>query len=449
MPSGGIYAAIKKKTLFHNYKATYMGNFNKYVLPNNVRVVLAPLKETKTVTALVLFGVGSRYESRKINGISHVIEHMMFKGTKKRPTALSISKELDSVGAEYNAYTTKEVTGYWVKLVADKLDLALDLVSDMLYYSKFESQEIEREKKVICEELHMYRDNPLMYVDTLLEKIMFEHSSLGWDIGGEDEIIRSLKRNDMVKFRNSHYHGKNLVVGIAGNFDAAKGLEKVKKYFGDSWERGQSANVFPRYSPRAKQKPSVLVHYKDTEQVQCAFGFHGYANTHRDVYAASILSIILGGSMSSRLFIAVRERRGLCYSIRAAHQSFLDTGVFSVQAGLDKSRISHALTVILGELEKAARNGVTENELRRAKDYIKGKMALQFEDSENVVSWYVTQEVLTKKMHTPEEKLEKFLAVTRGDITRVAREMFTTPRIHLAVIGPYKDAKEFEKIMKL
>lgn len=421
--------------------------FSKHLLSNNVRVVLAPLTETKTVTVLVLFGVGSRYETKKINGISHFIEHMMFKGTKKRPSALSISKELDAVGAEYNAYTTKEVTGYWVKLVADKLDLALDLVSDMLYHSRFEAQEIEREKKVICEELHLYRDNPAMYVDTLLEKIMFAPSSLGWDIGGENDIVLALKRGDLANFRNSHYHGKNLVVGIAGNITPSTALTKVKKYFGDSWGQKSATNVFAPYRQQKKSKPSVLVHYKDTEQVQCAFGFHGYSNSHPDTYAATLLSIILGGSMSSRLFISVRERRGLCYSIRASHQSFLDTGVFSVQAGLDKSRIDLALRVILDELKKVVVYGVNKNELRRAKDFIKGKMALQFEDSENVVSWYVTQEVLTKKLLTPEEKFEKFEKVTQRDIARVARDLFRTSRIHLAIIGPYKDAKAFEKLL--
>lgn len=423
--------------------------FTKHILPNNVRVILAPLTETKTVTALVLFGVGSRYENKRINGISHFIEHMMFKGTKKRPTSLSISKELDAVGAEYNAYTTKDTTGYWVKLVHDKLDLALDLVSDMLYNSKFEAAEIEREKKVICEELHMYRDNPMMYVDTLLEKIMFEPSSLGWDIGGEDEIILALKRDDMLHFRNANYHGKNLVVGISGNFDPQAGLEKVQQYFGASWEKGLPENRYPRFHYRAKKKPTVLVHYKDTEQIQCAFGFHGYSNSHPDGYAAGLLGMILGGGMSSRLFIAVRERKGLCYSIRASHQSFQDTGVFSVQAGLDKSRINLALKVILRELARAARNGVSAAELKRAKDFIKGKMALQFEDSENVVSWYVGQEVLTGKLLTPEQKLAKFQAVTQADIARVARTLFHTNRIHLAIIGPYKDAKEFEKLLEI
>ncbi len=423
--------------------------FTKHTLKNNVRVILSPLHETQTVTVLVLFGVGSRYEHGSINGISHFIEHMMFKGTKKRPTALAISKELDGVGAEYNAYTSKEVTGYWIKISKDKLDLALDLVSDMLYNSKFESQEIEREKKVICEEMHMYRDNPIMYVDTLLEKIMFEPSPLGWDIGGDDDRIMSMTRKSMVEFRNSHYHGKNLVVGVAGNIDEKDCLSKIQSAFGDSWDRGTKANVCAPYRGKAQTKPRTSVYYKETEQIQVALGFHGYSYADPKSYAASMLAMILGIGMSSRLFIAIRERRGLCYSIRASHQNFLDTGVFSVQAGLDKTRISEAITAIMQELHRMKTSGVTASELKRAKDHIKGKMAISFEDSETVVSWYVGQEVVTKKMLTPEEKLAKIQAVTKEDVQRIAQQLFRTNRINLAVIGPYKDDKEFRPLLKI
>lgn len=421
--------------------------FSKQTLPNNVRAIVAPLKDTKTITVLVLFGVGSRYEQEKINGISHFIEHMMFKGTKKRPNTLAISKELDGVGAEYNAYTTKEVTGYWIKANAEKAELALDMVSDMLYHSKFDATEIEREKKVICEELHMYKDNPIMYVDTLLEKIMYEPSPLGWDIGGEDPIILSLTRADMVAFRDRHYHGQNLVVGVSGNIDEKRGFELMKKYFGASWEKTSEQNVYLPYMRVPKKKPTVLVHYKDTEQVQIDMGFHGYAATDDRTHAASLLATILGGTMSSRLFISIREKHGLCYSIRASHHAFLDTGVFSVQAGLDKTRIEQALGLIVKELEKAAEKGVTAVELKRAKDYMKGKMALQFEDSENVVSWYVTQELITKTILTPDEKIEKIMAVTRDDVGRAARDILEKKDLHLAIIGPYKDATQFEKLL--
>lgn len=420
----------------------------KHTLPNNVRLLLSPLKDTKTVSILVLFSVGSRYEQEKINGISHFIEHMMFKGTKKRPTTLSISKELDGVGAEYNAYTTKEVTGYWIKVNHEKLELALDLVSDMLYNSKFDPAEIEREKGVICEELRMYRDNPIMYVDTLLEKIMFEPSPLGWDIGGEDEIIMKLTPKSMVSFRNGHYHGPNQVVGIAGNFDPEKTRALAERYFSVK-PKGGSENTYEPYKCPKMIKPKVLVHFKETEQVQFDMGFHGYSYTDQDMYPASLLSIILGGTMSSRLFIAIREKLGLCYSIRASHQCFLDNGVFSVQSGLDKSRINQAIKAILKELVRMRDKGVTKAELKLAKEYVKGKMALQFEDSENVVSWYVTQELLTKKILTPEEKIAKLEAVTASDIKRIAEELFQTQKIHLAIIGPYKDSKEFEELLKL
>lgn len=421
--------------------------FSKHTLSNSVRAIIAPLKDTKTITVLVLFGVGSRYEQEKINGISHFIEHMMFKGTKMRPNSLAISKELDGVGAEYNAYTTKEVTGYWIKANAEKLELALDMVSDMLYNSKFDAAEIEREKKVICEELHMYKDNPIMYVDTLLEKIMFESSPLGWDIGGEDPIILSLTREDMVHFRDSHYHGQNLVVGVAGNVTEERGLALIKRYFGASWEQTNQQNVYLPYAVVPKKKPTVLVHYKDTEQVQIDMGFHGYAVSDPRVYAAALLGTILGGTMSSRLFIQIREKQGLCYSIRAGHQSFLDTGIFSIQTGLDKSRIEKAITLIVKELNKAAEKGVTIAELKRAQEYVKGKTALQFEDSENVVSWYVSQELLTKEILTPEEKLEKVMAVTRSDIAKAAADILQNKDLHLAIIGPYKDAVTFEKLL--
>lgn len=423
--------------------------YSKHTLPNNVRVILAPQNATKTVTVLVLFGVGSRYEEKRINGISHFIEHMMFKGTKRRPTALSISKELDAVGAEYNAYTSKEVTGYWIKTSHDKLELALDLVSDMLYNSKFDADEIEREKKVICEEQHMYRDNPMMHVDTLLERIMFEPSSLGWDIGGDDEVIMSMTRNDMVHFRDSHYHGKNLVVGVAGNIDEDKSLTLVKKHFGVSWEKGVNANRHSPFKRRLQTKPRVLVHYKDTEQVQVDMGFHSFAYTDPRVYAAALLGTILGGGMSSRLFIAIRERRGLCYSIRARHESYLDTGVFSIQSGLDKSRIKEALTEICKQLHSIAAKGVTAAELKRAQDNARGRTAIALEDSENVVSWFVGQEVLTKKISTPEEKLAKLDAVTREDVQKIAKYLFQTKNINFAIIGPYKDAKEFMPLLKI
>lgn len=423
--------------------------YSKYTLSNKVRVLLAPLHDTKTVTVLVIFGVGSRYEHKKINGISHFIEHMMFKGTQRRPTTLSISKELDSVGAEYNAYTGKDLTGYYVKINKEHLALALDILSDMLFNSKFDSAELEREKKVICEEIHMYQDNPMMYVDTLLEQAMFPGSSLGWDIAGSDDTVNGMTRDQMRAYIDEYYEPNNVVVGVSGNFEDTTARELIESHFGKTWQATKKPKPFQPFKASSSEKPTVLTHYKETEQVQLALGFPAYHYLHPDVQALNLLTVILGGNMSSRLFINIRERLGLCYYIKASHQPYQDTGNFYVQAGLDKTRIKKAITVILKELKKMRDKGVTKSELKQAKDFISGKMALQLEDSESVVSWYVTQEVMTNKTMTPEEKLESIYQVTSEDVQRVAREIFNENRASLAIIGPYKDEKDFLPLLKM
>jgi predicted Zn-dependent peptidase len=253
----------------------------------------------------------------------------------------------------------------------------------------------------------------------------------------------------LVAFRDSHYHGKNVVVGIAGNFDEQEALSLSEKHFGLAWEKGAIPNTFKKFFAKAPKSPRTIVHYKETEQVQLDMGFHAFSYGDPRIYAATVLANILGGTMSSRLFISLRERQGLCYSVRASHQAFHDTGVFSIQSGLDKSRISKAIATILKELSRVKNKGVTAAELKRAKDYARGKMALQFEDSENIVSWYVSQEVLQKKVMTPEQRLEKLDAITQKDVLAVAQELFQTPKIHLAIIGPYKDAKDFTPLLKI
>ena len=421
--------------------------YKKYQLQNGVRVILAPLHDTQTVTVLIAFGVGSRFEEQRINGISHFIEHMMFKGTAKRPTTLDISKELDSVGAEYNAYTGKDVTAYYVKISQDKLPLALDMVSDMLFNSKFDAGEIEREKGVICEEIHMYQDNPLMHVDTLLEEGMFAGSSLGWDIAGSDETVKGMTRDDMMAYIAKHYEARNIVVGVSGNFDDATAEALVTQAFEREWTHPEMlADYVPVYMNTTPPE-RVMIQKKETEQVQMALGFPALPYLHPDMPALTVLSIILGGNMSSRLFINIRERLGLCYYIKAVHQPYKDTGSFYVQAGMDKKRIDEAVTAIRGELSKLVTGGITAEELNNAKEYLKGKMALQLEDSESVVSWYVTQEIMTKETLTPAEKLAKVFAVTVEDVQRVAGDMFKIEKATLAIIGPYEDKAQFERLL--
>jgi predicted Zn-dependent peptidase len=423
-----------------------------YTLSNGVRVVFIPLKDTHTVTAIALFGVGSRYETKELNGSSHFIEHLMFKGTEKRPNSLAISKELDGVGAEYNAYTGKDHTGYYVKVNYEQLSLALDVVSDMLFHSKFDPEEMEREKKVIAEEIRMYRDNPMMYVDNLLEQVMFLPSSLGWDIAGDVETVHAFHRDSVMSYMHAHYRPENTVIGVAGNFDIKKAREDVQKLF-SQFPPAPTGSLIPSYTTfdvsTVASGPCVLTHFKETEQVQLALGWYGRKYLHPDSYTLSVLANILGGTMSSRLFISVRERLGLCYYIRATHQPYQDTGNFYIQAGLDKSRIQEAIPVVLKEIEKIKREGITDSELKRAQDNIKGRMAIQLEDSEHVVSWYSTQEILTKTMLTPQEKLDKIYAVMADDVKRVANDLFGQNALHLAVIGPYHDSKEFDSLVAM
>lgn len=428
--------------------------YEKHILDNGVRVVLAPQKETQTVTLIVGVKAGSRYEPEKINGVSHFIEHMMFKGTKKRPTTLDISKSLDSVGAEYNAFTSKDHTGYYVKIDHSHLDLALDILSDMLINSKFDPVELEREKKVIVEEINMYEDNPMIYVEDLFEQIIYHGNPLGWSISGTRKSLTGVPRQDFLKYKQEHYRGEGVVIVLAGRFgpDASK---SVKKYFGALQGDKKKLNHnhlmnfdFPAFVLTQK-KPRLKVHYKKTEQVQLALGFPGYSHFDPKTYHLALMSVILGGNMSSRLFINVRERRGLAYHVRSSINNYQDTGNLVIQAGLDKARLNDAVKVILAELDKMRDKGVTADELTSAKDFFRGKMTIELEDSSNVAVWYMNQELLKNEIMTPEEKIAKFMAVTAADVQNAAAEVIKGELINLAMIGPFKDAAPFRKLLKL
>lgn len=425
--------------------------YKKTIFPNGLRLVTIPNESTKAVTVFVLFEVGSRHETKDINGVSHFIEHLMFKGTKKRPTTLDISKALDNVGAEYNAATAKDWTGYYVKIDSKKIELALDVLSDMINNSKFEANEINKERGVIIEEINMYHDNPLMYIEDVLETLMFKGSTLGWEIAGPKKVIAEVSRKKILDYKNKFYAPENTVIGIAGKFNEnIKSL--VDKYFETNGrcKKSQAKKQFDFVNFQFTQnKPQVLVKYKDTEQVQLALGFPGYSYFDEEVYPLYLLSVILGGNMSSRLFIAVRERRGLAYFVRCYTNIYQDTGNLIIQSGLDKSRLSEAISVIMSELKKVKNQGVTAKELKQAKEYLRGKIVLTLENTSNLADWYAKQELLQRKILTPEQKLKKFDAVTLADIKKVAFNIFQKDFINLALIGPYKDEQRFLKLLNL
>lgn len=417
--------------------------YHKSELSNRATLITIPDEHTSATTVLVMFPVGSRYETKELNGISHFIEHMMFKGTEKRPTTLDISRELDGYGAEYNAYTSKDYTGYYVRIDAQKAETAMDIVADMLWNSKFDAEEIEREKGVIAEELHMYEDNPIMHIDECLEESMFFGSPLGWKIGGEDAIIAKFTREQMVRFRDMFYTPNNMTVVIAGKLPANI-EQKAEQYFGNAQRESQETD-FIRHE--FVDSPIVSLKWKETEQAVMALGFRGLKYLDDDIYALKLLHVIVGGTMSSRMFIEVRERRGLAYIVRTDVSPYHETGLFSVHAGLLPTKVEEALNTILDELKKVKEHGVTQLELTQAKEHMRGKITLSLENSSALAEFYAKQWSVTGIMETPEERFAKLNAVTHDDIVRVARKVIDMSHMKLAMIGPFKDEKPYQDIL--
>ncbi len=388
---------------------------------------------------MVSVNVGSRYESDDIAGASHFIEHLMFKGTKRRPTSVDISRELDRFGAEYNAYTSKDTTTYYVKIEAAELPRAIDLINDMLAHSKFDQEELDRERNVIIEEINMYDDNPASKMEDLLEGVVFAGNALGRPIAGPREVIRSVSREALMAYHAKHYTPSRMAVAIAGNI-SKEAEAKILATFG-KWKKPKKeiTRSIELFVPRPPKKGDWLAfHSKKTEQTQLGLSFHGLSARSADLPAVKLLGHILGGSMSSRLFVEVREKRGLCYFVGAGHTSFEDTGAFTISSGLDPKRIQEAIQVIWQELQRIVEEGVTAAELRHAKDHIRGKMMLYFEDTSNQASWYLRQWQTFGKPRDPEVSLAELEAVTQAQVKAAAKRLFQPNNLYASLVGPFK-----------
>lgn len=419
-------------------------HYEKLTLKNGLRVILAPMKETQTVTVLMMTGTGSRYETRKQNGLSHFLEHMFFKGTEKRPTSLSITEELDAIGGDYNAYTSKDRTGYYAKVDAKHADIALDVVSDIFLNSKIDAEEIERERGAILQELNMYEDSPARKVGDVFEELLYGDHPLGWDIIGTKENIKTLKRPDFIKYIKQHYIASNVVVGIAGKFDVEKMKKDIAKIFADI---RTGKNMTCKGVKESQKKPDVLVRHKKTDQTHFVLGVRTFDFNHPDRYVLSVLSTILGGNMSSRLFISVRERKGLAYSIHTFTDTSFDVGYLATQCGVEHGNLEETVTTILEEYSKIGEELVSEKELNKAKEFIKGSAVMHLESSDEVVSYLVDQELIKGKIQLPEEVFKKIDAVTSEDIVRVAKIIFQEKNLNLAIIGPHKNTKKIERLL--
>jgi len=420
--------------------------FRKVTLKNGLRIITVPQKSTQAVTVLVLVGTGSKYETKEISGISHFLEHMFFKGTKKRPDKLEIAETLDKIGGIYNAFTGEDYTCYFAKVEALQFDLALDWASDIYLQSILPEKEAQKEKRVIIEEINMLNDNPMVYVEILWNKLLYGDQPAGWDIAGTKESVSSINRQKLLNYMKSQYVASNTIVCVAGNIKNSQVIEKVKKSF------ASIGTTPPLQKPKVIEKqtqPECLIQTRKTDQTHLCFGARAYNLFHPQRYTQDILGIILGGMMSSRLFIEIRERLSLAYYVKTEVNANPDTGFLMTRAGVDNKNVGKAISAILKEYRKVSQKLVPKSELKKAKDYIKGKMALLLEPSDALASFYSEQELLEREILTPKEIYAKIDKVSSQDILKVAKDIFQLKKLNLALIGPFKDKNKFEKLLKL
>ena len=422
-----------------------MNAFEKTVLPNGLRVVTAPMPQAKSVACFLMMAAGSRYETRDTNGIAHFAEHMFFKGTEKRPTARILSTEIDSIGGEFNAFTGKEYTGYFVKCAAEHRDVALDVLVDMIRRSKFDPEEIEREKGVIVEEMNMYFDTPRDYVDGVYDQLLYGDQPLGWDIIGTKDTVRAATRETFLSYLDHWYRAHRVVAGVAGQVgdDIVARLEAL---LGDVPDGSAGAAAPVAVSQSA---PSVKIHTKASDQAHLRLGVHSYPLDHPDRYALALLATVLGGGMSSRLFSEVRERRGLAYYIFGHNQAYTDVGTLFAQGGVDITRIDEAVATIVREFSRIASERVSDEELAKARNFAKGRLVLSLEDPKGLILFGLRSEVLEGRLREPDEVLAGYDAVTAEDVQRVAQDVIRDERLNLAVIGPFDEPERFEKLLAL
>ena len=422
--------------------------YSLHHLPSGLPVLTAPILGTESITVHIFAGAGSRYEERHERGISHFLEHMFFKGGKKYKNAAEVSQAIDSLGGEFNAFTGKEYAGYYVKVAGKHVEIACDVLSDMLVHATFPEAEAKKECGVIIEELRMYQDTPMYQAGWDFEELLYGDQPLGWDTIGLEETIKATNHDSLQAHKEKLYTPDNMVLCFAGKIDEKKAMQLAEKFFGGI--TGKNTHSFLPIRDGGKERIKLTT--KKTEQSHLVLGVEGASAVADDHFAQSLLSTILGGNMSSRMFLRIREARGLCYYISASTDDYLDTGSLSIRAGVDQSRLDEAISAITHELLEAAAKGVTEVELTRAKEFIKGKVTLGLEDSEELAHFYGRQQLLYAKTKHGVLDVPQFFAeiekVTKKEVDAFAKNVLKPENFRLVVIGNRKDAKELEKLLK-
>ena len=418
--------------------------FERTTLDNGLRLLTASMPQVASTTCFVFLAAGSRYETAETNGIAHFAEHMFFKGTERRPTAREIAGEIDAIGGEFNAFTGKEYTGYYVKCAAEHRDVALDVLVDMIRNSRFEPEEVEREKGVIVEEMNMYFDTPRDFIGGVYDELLYDDQPLGWDIIGRKETVRAARRETFLDYIGRWYKPERLVVGLGGKIEGDL-IPRLEELLGDL--DGQGAGGPPPVKISSNGDARVKLHTKASDQAHICLGVRSYPLEHPDRYVLQLLATVLGGGMSSRLFSEVRERRGLAYYVFGLNHSYTDAGSLYSQAGVDINRIDEAVSTIAHELRKVADEPIPSDELEKARSFAKGRFVLQIESPQGMIMYGLRREVLEGRAAEPEEVLAGLDAVTAQDLQRVAGDVIGNDGLNLALIGPFDEADRFEKIL--
>ncbi|MCZ6866793.1 MAG: pitrilysin family protein [Chloroflexi bacterium] len=415
------------------------------VLDNGLRVLTTTMPETYSVSVAIFVGAGSRYEADEVAGSTHFLEHLLFKGTKSWPKAQDISEAIEGVGGVMNASTDREITIYWCKVAKPHFNRALSVLADMVINPLLDPEEMEKERQVIQEELRMSNDYPSHRVDLLIDEMLWPNQPMGRDVGGTKESVSAISRDDLVDLMHHQYAPANVVVSVAGSVSHDEVVEALKHPV-ESWKPHDSRPWTP--AQLGQDKAAIRVEYRKSEQAHLCVSLPGLPLDHPDRYAMSLMNIMLGEGMSSRLFLEVREKQGLAYDVHSSLSQFHDCGSLIIYCGSEPSRSPRALDAIMGQLS-ALRDGFPEKEVEKAREYSKGRMMLRMEDSRSVVMWQGGQEMLLDKVLTVDEVVDAIDAVTVDDVNRIARDMVKEDQLNLAIVGPFRSDRRFRSAFKL
>ncbi|HEX74514.1 MAG TPA: insulinase family protein [Dehalococcoidia bacterium] len=419
--------------------------YQKTTLDNGLRIITANMPHTRSVSICIFVGVGSRYETDSQAGVSHFIEHLFFKGTPKRPTSRQISETIEGVGGIFNGGTDKELTLYWCKVARSHFPLALDVLADILLHSKFDPVDIERERQVIIEEIHMSNDSPIQRVNMLVDEILWPNHPLGCDIAGSKESVTAITRDMMLDYRANHYTPNNTVITIAGDIQHQEMVTAVSQALAN-WSNHQTRSGYLAYKERQARR--LLIEVRDTEQVHLCLALPGLSLFDPRRFTLNLLNVILGEGMSSRLFAEIRDKLGLAYNIHSYIEHFLDSGSITVYAGVEPKNLLVAIKAILEQLAQL-KEVIPDSELSKAKEFAKGHLLLRMEDSRSVAGWMGGQEILTGRILSVDQVISIIDAITADELNQLARELLVSSRLRLAVVGSTINNEPQEELLKL